>query len=103
MSRLAAVAGGYRRGRRRYCAAAAERLLARLGTKGIEPNDILQLARATIASIARGWGATRQVQRLAAAEFVLSPAFLPHLTDEQLLFEIKRRNAAHKANNRVRP
>jgi hypothetical protein len=69
---------------------AGERLAER-DRAGIHPNDILQQARATIVSIARGRGGPRAWERLQAAQHVLSREYLPLLTDEQLLFEVYRR------------
>lgn len=67
---------------------------------GIPEDDILLQARVTIEAVAQGRGGPRAAARLAAAEFVLSKAFLPLLTDQQLLYEVKRRRAAIKARQR---
>jgi hypothetical protein len=64
---------------------------------GIPEDDILLQARVTIEAVARGHGGPRAAARLAAAKVVLSQAFLPHFTDEQLLYEIDRRTEAYKA------
>ncbi len=74
-------------------AAKAGERLAERDRAGIHPNDILELARATIVSIARGHGGPRAWERLQAAQHVLSREYLPKLTAEQLLFEVNRRVA----------
>ena len=75
----------------------AERRLAGREYTGIDADDILEQARATIKAVARGRGGPHAVARAQAAGFVLSNAFLPHLTGEQLLFEVRRRADAAEA------
>jgi hypothetical protein len=77
--------------------AMAGRRLVKDQFAGIPDDDILQQARVTIEAVAEGRGGPRAAARLAAAQVVLSKAFLPLLTDQQLLYELKRRTAAHKA------
>jgi len=77
--------------------AMAGRRLVKDQFAGIPDDDILQQARVTIEAVAEGRGGPRAEARLAAARVVLSKAFLPLLTDQQLLYELKRRTAAHKA------
>jgi len=60
---------------------------------GIPEDDILQQARVAIEAVAEGHGGPRAAARLAAVRIVLSKAFLPLLTDQQLLYELKRRTA----------
>jgi hypothetical protein len=82
--------------------AMAGRRLVKDQFAGIPEDDILQQARVTIDAVAEGRGGPRAAARLAAAQVVLSKAFLPHLTDQQLLYELKRGNAAHEAKERPR-
>ena len=87
---------------RHLAALAAARLLEE-DTAGIDSTDILQLARAGIVVVMRGRGGPRPLERLNLAKAVLSRDFLPLLTEEQLLFEIERRNAIHDARDTAGP
>jgi hypothetical protein len=59
----------------------AERRLVKLDLVGIAEDDILQQARVVLTLVAQGRGGRQASARRAAAEIVLSKAFLPHLTD----------------------
>jgi hypothetical protein len=61
---------------------------------GIPEADTLQRARATIAPVAQGRGGRNASARLQAANFVLSKEFLPYLSDEAMLYEVRRRTEA---------
>jgi hypothetical protein len=50
---------------------------------GIPEDDILLQARVTIEAVAEGRGGPRAAARMAAAQVVLSKAFLPLLTDRE--------------------
>jgi hypothetical protein len=100
--RLVTAAAGRSPGRPSLVAM-AERRPIESEFAGIPEDDILQQARVTIDAVAEGRGGPRAAARLAAAQVVLSKAFLPHLTDQQLLYEVKRRTAAHKARRCAEP
>jgi hypothetical protein len=51
---------------------------------------------AALRAVAKGRGGAQASAGRAAAELVFSKAFLPHVTDQQLLYEVRRRNAAHR-------
>ena len=81
---------------RRLATLAAARL-READVVGIDPTDVLQLARQSVVAVMRGYGGQGAWERLNSARTVLSREYLPQLTDEQLLFEFKRRCAAHDA------
>ena len=83
---------------RRLAALAAARLRD-VDVVGIDPTDVLHLARQSVVAVMRGYGGPRAMERLHSAKTVLSREYLPQLTDEQLLFEFKRRNAANDARD----
>ena len=87
---------------RHLAALAAARLLEE-DTAGIDSTDILHLARAGIVAVMRGRGGPTPLERLNLAKVVLSRDFLPLLTEEQLFFEIERRNAIHDARDTAGP
>lgn len=72
--------------------------LEEAATAGVDPNDILELARRSIVAVMRGHGGPRSMERLAVARTVLSREFLPLLTDDQLMFEVQRRIAQPAAS-----
>jgi hypothetical protein len=57
----------------------------------------LQHARVALRAVANGRGGRQAAVRRAAAEFVLSRAYLPQLTDRQLFYEVPRRRVALNA------
>jgi hypothetical protein len=81
----------------------AERRLGTLELAGIAEDDILQHARVALRAVANGRGGRQAAVRRAAAEFVLSRAYLPQLTDRQLLYEVRRRRVALNAGTQLGP
>jgi hypothetical protein len=68
----------------------------------IADDDILQQARVALRAMANGRGGRQATTRRAAAEFLLSKAYLPHLTDRQLFYEVRRRRVALNARSSKR-
>lgn len=55
--------------------------------------DVLKEARDTVLAIMRGKGGRGSMMRLMAAKMVLAKDWLEHVSDADLLAEVRRRNA----------
>lgn len=59
-------------------------------------NDMISLAKRTVREVMEGRGGRGAQARLSAATIVLEKDYLEHLTDEDLLAEVRRRAGARK-------
>jgi hypothetical protein len=69
----------------------------RLTCAACDGEDIVAAARQAVGEVVRGIGGRNAAARITAAKLVLAKDYMEHLSDEDLLAEVRRRALSRKA------